>query len=106
MSESDDRIRTPDEFHVMDVIQSRYKIALYGRTIYGTHLLTQYSPIFINIEWPETAKQTECFRISVAKNERTKPVFAGGFMSLDDVMTVVGRYCKAKSVSEQQLRLF
>jgi hypothetical protein len=100
------RIKTPDEFHVMDIIEAKYKVSLFARTIDGTHLLSQYSPFLINVSWPEETTRPAFYDMTVAKNERTIPVFSGRKMTLDEVLRVFGRYCKVKSVEEQQLRLF
>jgi hypothetical protein len=101
-----ERVRTPDEFHVMDILTSRYKVSLFARTISEVHLLTQYSPLFIEISWPEESRKLNCYTMRVARNERTKAVYAARDITLEEVSTVLGRYCKAKSAEEMQMRLF
>lgn len=99
-------VRTPDEFHVMDILQARYKVAFFARTISEVHLLTQYSPLFIEIRWPEESRKPNCYTMTVARNERTKAVYAARDITLEEVSTVLGRYCTAKRAEEMQLRLF
>ena len=101
-----ERHGSPDEFEVMDIIQAKYKVSLFARTIYGTHLLSQYSPFFIEIQWNEEVYDDHCYSVRIAKNERTIPVFSQNKMELREVLTVLGRYLKPKPVEEQQLRLF
>jgi len=101
-----ERVRTPDEFHVMDILTARYKVSLFARTISEVHLLTQYSPLFIEIRWPEESRKPNCYTMTVARNERTKAVYAARDITLEEVSTVLGRYCTAKRTEEMQLRLF
>lgn len=98
----------PSLEEVKQQIESTYKLTLYARTIDGVHILTQWSPLLIELRWSASQRKGfEQWHLDVYPNEHSKPLYTSGFTglaSLDDVIITLSAFCKRRQ--SEQLSMF
>ncbi len=107
-------IETPKLADKQDELECRFLITLYARTQTqhkwdsGTHALTQYGPLFVNIRWPAVTTRTDgaYYSLSIAKSESAVPYYSSGFNEItwEEVIRVLSGYVKPRRA--EQMRLF
>lgn len=99
-------------------LEGRYDVHFHGTTFRdspwdaGTHVLTQWSPIYIEVRWgARVIKGGEGYYLSIAKNDHTKEhmyitpwISTGKKDTLDKVIAEIGVWCK--KAKPKQMRLF
>ena len=93
-------------------LEGRYDINLYAMTINGTHIVTQWTPIFIEVRWnSEVPEGKEGYWLSIAKNDHTKKhmyqtpwISTGKKDTLEKVIAEIGVWCK--KAKPKQIALF
>ena len=100
---------TPSLDEVKKALEETYKLTLYARTINGTHMLTQWTPMYIEVRWNERTYETntDVYDVTVANNEHSKPIYGTGYhglATLDEVIRQLSPFCKRRTV--EQARLF
>lgn len=93
-------------------LEGRYDINLYARTINGTHRLTQWTPIYIDVSWNDMCPiGSEGYWLSIAKNDHTKHhmyqtpwIETGKKDTLEKVIAEIGVWCK--KAKPKQIALF
>jgi hypothetical protein len=102
-----DRVKMPEVDEIKSLLESRYKIQLFGRVIDGQCILTQWSPIFIEVSWAqECAQRYEGYNLMIAENDHTKPMYATGYSEKETIDTVIARLggvCKKRTIEQATL---
>lgn len=98
---------------IKDEIEAVYDIDLYGRTIDGIHILTLYSPVFIEIRWSAEVcdGSPEGFWLDMAPSMTQKMIYSTASWERDDLTKVINMmsiYCKRREKPKpaKQLELF
>ena len=103
-----ERVKMPEVDEIKRLLESRYKIQLFGRVIEGQCILTQWSPIFIEVSWAqECAQRYVGFNLMIAENDHAKPIYATGYSEKETIDTVIARLggvCKKRTI--EQVTLF
>jgi hypothetical protein len=103
----DERVIMPTWEEIKEELEGRFKIQLYGRTIDGRNILTQWSPIFIDVSWFDSMPKTNNgYWLSIAKNDRSLPMYhtVTHTDSLNMVINELSMYCKKRET--KQISLF
>ena len=110
----DEYIDMPSLEEIKEELEGRYDLNLYARTIRdypedkGRHMLTQWNPIYVSVEWfASQPKGEEGYYLVIAKNEHSPVEYRTSMFkqdSLTDVINRIGGYVgKAKP---KQIGLF
>lgn len=108
-----DMIEQPSWETIKEELEGRFKVVLYGRTFKdsewdkGTHALTQYSPLFIDLRWnAEACKGKEGYYLIIAPRDTAKPFYSSGYHPdpFETVITELSKYCKKEE--PRQVSLF
>lgn len=100
---------TPEAGHVRDILETKLYCQFFLAQIPGDkRVLTQYGPTFIRIVWPEKSRTPACYLIEVREKENGPPVLQNKLhpISLEEVIRIVGRYCKKRPIEDRQIKLF
>ena len=100
-------VKMPELEEIKTMIENRYKVKLFGRTVNGDNVLTQWSPMYIEIRWHETtAEGHETYWLTIAQNDHSKPIYATGYMVRESIDSVIGRlegFCKKRTFKQESL---
>lgn len=101
------RVKMPEVDEIKRLLESRYKIQLFGRVIDGQCILTQWSPIFIEVSWSQECDPRYAgYRLMIAKNDHTKPIYATRINekeTMDTVISRLGGVCKMRTIEQATL---
>ena len=102
-------VEQPSWEAIKEELEGRFKIELYGRTINSFNILTQWTPIFIEIRWgKDVPKGKEGYLLSIAPRDTAKHHFYCTPMlekdSLEKVIREMSMYCK--KAEPKQVSLF
>ena len=101
-------VQTPDTDHIRNILEMKYYCHFFADHIEGQRILTQYGPVFIRIVWKEYDSAPDRYYLTVAEGEKSKPAFQNAVLpiSLEEVLRIVGRYCKRQPPEARQMKLF
>lgn len=99
---------TPTLEEVKAQIENTYKLKMHARTIDGTHMLTQYSPLYVDISWSARTYNgnNDLYHVTVAKNDHSIPIYGTGYRglrSVDEVIRQLSPFCKRRTFEQPNL---